>query len=809
ADGLHFLVLELVEGETLAERVAKGPLPVEEALEICRQIAEGVAAAHEKGVIHRDLKPANVKITPQGTVKVLDFGLAKALEGERPAADMSHSPTLTEEMTRAGVILGTAAYMSPEQARGKPVDKRADVWAFGCVLYQLLSGRQAFQGETVSDMLAAVLKTEPDWQALPADTPPRIRELLHRCLRKEPHKRLHDIANARIEIEERLAEPSGVMALRAAPAASEPVWRRALPWTLVALLAVSAGLMAWRLIQAGSPTPRNPARFSVHLAKTDRLVGRFPAVALSPDGTRMVLTVAPGDKTELYLRRMDRLELACIPGTERAYSPFFSPDGRWVAFTADGKLKKISIEGGSALTLCDAHWGGGSWGSDGTIIYTPSYGRGLWQVSAAGGTPQVLTTPDSTAGELGHWWPQILPSGKAVLFTIYSTPIDQARIAVHSLETGERRILIEGGLFARYVPTGHLVYVRSETIMAVPFDLAHLEVSGAPVPVVEDVAVDPPSGHAQFAFSAEGTLAYIPASVLNAERMLLWVDRTGTEQPVIKTPGLYSDPRLSPDGQRVALSIQQESRDVWVYELARGTLTRLTFRQAAEFGPIWTPDGARVIYQSEQPQYDLYWRRADGSAPEEPLLSSDYDKRPSSISPDGKVLAFTEINPDTGEDIWLLPLEGKSEPKPFLDTPFGEEFAAFSPDGRWLAYQSNESGRDEVYVTAYPDPAGGRWQISTDGGTEPLWARSGKELFYRNGDKLMAVQIDTASGLAGTPTLLFEGPYAHFAFAPGYDLAPDNQRFLMVKTPPESAPRQVNVVLNWFQELKRLVPPDK
>ena len=369
--------------------------------------------------------------------------------------------------------------------------------------------------------------------------------------------------------------------------------------------------------------------------------------------------------------------------------PILSPDGRWVAFTdhEGRKLKKVSIEGGSALTLCDAQLGSGSWGSDGTIIFTPSYNEGLWRVSAAGGTPEALTTPDSSKGVLGHWWPQILPGGQEVLFTLFSTPIEQARIGVYSLETGEQKVLIEGGIFARYMPTGHIVYVRAETLMAVPFDLAHLEVTGPPVPVLEDVAVTSQDSLALVSFSVDGSLAYIPASVLNVESMLLWVDRTGSEEPVIEIPRRYSAPRLSPDGQRVAVTIEQgNNRDVWVYDLAEGTLTRLTFGEANEFAPIWTPDGKRVIYISEQPVFDLYWRVADGSTPEEALLTNAYDKGPNSISPDGKVLAYTENSLDTGIDIWLLPLEGESEPKLFLGTPFNERHATFSPNGRWLAY---------------------------------------------------------------------------------------------------------------------------
>ncbi len=811
SDGIRCLVLELVEGPTLAERIAAGPLPAEEALNIARQITEALEAAHEKGIIHRDLKPANVKVTPEGTVKVLDFGLAKALEDDLSSIDISESPTLSVAATQAGVILGTAAYMSPEQAHGRQADKRADIWAFGVVLYEMLTGRQAFSGESISDTLASVLKLDPDWDALPSDTPQSIRKLLRRCLTRDRKQRLQAIGEARIAIKEYLADPTGSSVVMAAPALPvQPAWQRALPWSIAAVAVVIAGVGLWSAWRATRPAPGNLVRFSVTLPPTEQLfTDEGLAIALTPGGTRLVYVAGRSGGTQLFLREMDSFEASPLPGTEGGYNPFFSPDGQWVGFFAGGKLKKVSVEGGSPLVLADARWGHGSWGADDNIIFTPSYPLGLWRVSAAGGTPEELTTPDVSQHELGHWWPQILPGGKAVLFTSYSTPIEKARIAVLDLETGQKQTLIEGAVFGRYVPTGHLVYVQTETLMAVPFDLARLQVTGPPVPVLEDVPVDTVNGNSQFSISDDGSLVYIPASVVNTNRLLVWVDRKGTARPVTEARRRYMYPKLSPDGRRLALTIVGDSRDVWVYELARGTLTRLTFGAANEFRPLWTPDGRRLIFVSEQLVFDLYWLPVDGSAPAEPLFTSEYDKHPISLSPDGKILAFVENHPDTRQNIWLLPLEGERRPQPLLRTQFAEMSPAFSPDGRWLAYQSNESGRNEVYVQAYPGP-GGKVQVSTGGGTEPVWARNGRELFYRNGDKMMAVQIGIESGFrAGKPRLLFEGSYEHFPPPPGYDITPDGQRFVMVKTPPESAPRQLNVVLNWFEEVRRRVPAGK
>jgi eukaryotic-like serine/threonine-protein kinase len=845
SNGTCALVMELVEGPTLAERIAgkqpltrpasggppsplgrgaggeglqPSPLPLDEALPIAKQIAEGLEYAHERGIIHRDLKPANVKVRPDGTVKILDFGLAKALEETPAAASINTSPTISAAATREGIILGTAAYMSPEQARGKTVDRRCDIWSFGALLFEMLSGKQAFAGEDVSHTLAAVIMKDPDWSALPATTPASIQRLVRRCLSKDPKQRLRDIGDARIAIEETLAGSPDVGAVREPPlqSAPTPIGRRALPWALAAVLAlVLVALIIGNTLRQPLIPTRPIARLLVNLPPADHLaLGLTPVLAMSPDGTRLVYVGNRGGSRQLYVRPLDRFEATPIPGTEGAETPFFSPDGQWVGFFADGKLKKVSLSGGVVMTLCSAPENrGASWGPDDTIIFAPSITLGLFRVSAAGGTPRPLTFLDRKKGDLFHRWPEILPGNRAALFTISTGgSSDKARIGVLSLETGETTRLVEGGTYARYVPSGHLVYARAGELLAVPFDLKRLEVTGPPVTILKGVSMHPIAGAAQFSFSGDGSLAYVPGGSKVGERTLVWVDRDGAPQPLPAPQRPYLFPRLSPDGQRLAVSIQGANSGLWVYDLGRGTLSRLT-ESILPPRSNWTPDGKHVTFASAQSgAMDLYWTPADGSGAVERLTTSENFQVPGSWSPDGQVLAFSEADPTTGWDIWMLRLQGDRKPRPFLQTPANESGPLFSPDGHSVAYGSDESGRNEIYVRPFPGP-GGKMQISSDGGTEPMWARNGRELFYRNGDKMMVTAVETQPVFAASrPKLLFEGHYETGIgpFEAGYDVSPDGQKFLMIKaSEQEPAATQLNVVLNWSDELRRLAPAGK
>ncbi len=570
ADGVRFLALELVPGETLAERVAKGPVPVKEALEVCRQIAEGVEAAHEKGVIHRDLKPANVKVTPEGKVKILDFGLAKAFEEEIPAADISQSPTLTEEMTRAGVILGTAAYMSPEQARGKPVDKRADLFAFGCVLYELLTGKRAFGGETVTDVLAKVLEAEPDWNALPRVLPSTIRFLMSRCLQKDPGRRLQHIDGARILIDEALTGDTMASEIGLGGAIQPPLWKRAIPWGMAVVLAVTTGLVVWSLTRPATQllAPQSLTKLGINPPASAPLANtRGNEVAISPDGKLVIYRAFRGATAQLYMRSMDELQAKPIVGTAGASAnPFFSPDGQWVGFAAAGQLRKAPLAGGPAMTLLDlpGAFRGGDWGSEGKIVFES--GTGLHRVSANGGQPEILTTRDP--GERLYWAPQILPGGKSVLFTLLSLD-GQYHAALLSLQTGEHTIVLEGARAARYAPTGHLVYeaAGTGTLMAVPFDPARPAITGDPVPLLEGVRnhLYPIAG-VDYSFSGNGTLVYVPSSE-SVERRLVWVDHQGTQITVTRERRNLTAPRLSPDGKRVAFQVfGDDGQHLWIYD---------------------------------------------------------------------------------------------------------------------------------------------------------------------------------------------------------------------------------------------------
>ena len=713
ADGVKALVMELVEGDDLSQRLARGPIPLDEALPIAKQIAEALEAAHEQGIIHRDLKPANIKVRPDGTVKVLDFGLAKAMEPvSTMSPDLAMSPTITTPaMTQAGVILGTAAYMSPEQARGKVVDKRSDIWAFGCVVYEMLTGRRAFDGNDVMETLAAVLTKEPDWKALPSGVTATIRRLLHRCLEKDPRKRLHDIADARLEIDELLAAPpKGEDAREIAPAPSK---RRQVLFVAVGIIAVTI-LIAIVAVWDRAPSPSAPvARFVVGTSATEPLVSSWAAalraerhLAISPDGKRIVYvaggSLAPNVTTgtrgfHLYTRYLDRLEGHSLTSLQpqRIGNPFVSPDGTWVGYAtlSDATWKRVPIAGGPSETLFKLTGDprGASWGVDNRIIFaTATPATGLFRSRATGGDPDVLTTPKANDGELNHWWPEILPGGRAVLYTVVKGPgASNMDIALLDLESGKRTRLISGGGDPHYAGTGHIVYNVDGALRAVRFDLDRMEVTGDSVQVLEQV-VNLAEGAAEFALAPDGSLVYRPATAGDAGVLLTFVDRAGRQEPIAAPPRLYAEPAISPDGTRVAVTLldSTNSSDIWVWNLPRGPLTRLTTSAAREGAALWTPDGARVVFSNGQGT--LLWKAADNTGAVETLIEQKNRIGAVSWSKDGQLL-FHELAGPSNWDIGLLSVERRSKSM-LLSEGFGEARPAISPDGRWLAYESNESG---------------------------------------------------------------------------------------------------------------------
>ena len=820
SDGKRALVMELVEGPMLAERIKQRPMAIEEALPIARQIAEALEFAHERGIIHRDLKPSNVKLTEDGQVKLLDFGLAKALEGETSEEELQNSPTLSAAATRAGVMLGTAAYMAPEQARGKRVDRRADIWAFGCVLYEMLTGRGAFDGETTSDILACVIRAEPDWSLLDGAVPRRICELIRRCLQKDPKQRLQAIGEARIAVDGAFAGSSEEVAPSAqAIRQAQPLLRRSSPWGVAAGGILVAIVFGGLLLRESQPDPHRVVRASLSLPEP--LAGVFTAnpgspVALSPDGSRLVYVGAPADKPpQLYVRELDQQTSVPIPSPADPVQPFFSPDGQWIGFFADGKLHKVSLKGGPATVLCDAlipH--GASWASDDTIVYAPNLGSGLMRISSAGGTPQPLTTPDPKQKELSHRWPQVLPRNKAVLFTVQTATqgsYDDARIAVLSLETGKWRTLFEGGFYARYVPSGHIVYAHAGGLLAVPFDVSRLQTTGLPAPVQEGVITTAAtSGGAEYDVAESGLLVYVPGNARPPMRTLVWVDRQGVSKEIPAPLNTYTTPRLSPDGKLLAVQILNAgSQDLWVYEFKRNTLMRLTFGSGSAF-PLWTTDGRNIIYRARTPSFAFRSKPADGSGTDVSLLPPDFDSpdsTPFEVSPDGKTLLFGRYGSQGATGIYVLSLDGSGKIQPVLQSTFNQSQAQFSPDGHWVVYASNETGRQEVYVQPFPGP-GGKWMISAEGGISPRWARSG-EIFFRNDDRMMVASVETQPSFkAGAPRMLFRD---RSYLAPGnYDVASDGQHFLMIKE--KEAPansKEVSIILHWTDELKRIAPSAK
>jgi serine/threonine protein kinase/Tol biopolymer transport system component len=800
----HALVMELVEGTTLAERIAQGPIPAADAIAIARQVAHALEAAHELGIIHRDLKPANIKVKDDGTVKVLDFGLAKALEpigGSSP--DVTSSPTLTARGTQVGMILGTAAYMAPEQAKGRPVDRRADIWAFGVVLFEMLAGQRAFKGDDVSDVLAAVLRQEIDWKALPADTPRQIRRLLERCLERDPKRRLRDIGDAWLELDAP-DEPAPTLSATTAPQTS---WlARTLPW--VAAIVVAGGSVTWSLVRSPAPTPQQIVRSSTPLKE----VAGF--VDVSRDGSRLIYATAatPPAPSGITLRMLDQFNGRIVPGTDGLAFALLSPDGQWIAFNTitEPSLKKVPITGGTPSKLCAGSFqNGGAWGDDNTIVFPTS--TGLNRVSADGGEPEALTKIDTAKGETSHVRPQFLPGGKQVLFTVNGA--EGPKFAVTVIGTGTYKIVGRSGDHGQFVPSGHLLYVRDQTLFAAPFDLSRLEVSGSEVPMVENVSQLGPPGTGDYAVAGNGTLVYFLGSGKQGTT-LAWADRAGATKII---PGQaqqnWGTGRLSPNGDLVANSITdgKSVRDVWTFDVERGTLTRLTFGNVGDDAdyPIWSPDSKTVYYSGVVGgKAGVYTVSADASSRAKLVLATERRAFPTSVTPDGRTLLYTQQNTEKKTQIFKISLgfDAAAKPEPLHDPAGDENGAAISPDGRWVAYMSNESGANEIYVLPFPGP-GPKSRVSLDSGGAPRWSRDGKELLYWAKvptASLMAVAVTTSPTFrAAQPHKLFE----QFSTTT-WDTTRDPNRFLVELTSRQEG-TTLNIVTNWFEELERRAPAKK
>ncbi len=828
ADDTLGLVLELVEGPTLGERLGTGPLSMGEALTVARQTAAALDAAHKKGIVHRDLKPANIKLAPGETVKVLDFGLAKAIADPVFAG----APSLaTVDATCEGIVMGTPAYMSPEQARGLPIDQRTDIWAFGCVLFEALTGRRAFSGVSVADCLAAILDRDPDWSLLPAAAPAGIARLLRECLEKDMQRRLQDFGDMARRLDEIAATASGVAISRV----TGPRTRRQFTSISVAMLAtvLAAAFGGWWIWQV----TLRPVATDVELASAESIVPTHSSeVALSPDGSLIAyasvtsMSNMPGmtDGTALasgspasgsmseQIYVQPRTTGGARPlGGALGGAPFFSPDGQWLAFwhAPTATIRRVALSGGTPTKICAAPSGiaGGAWGPDGTIVFA---WFDLYRVPADGGTPGVLLKVDEQQGERFYRHPAFLPSGDAIVFTVGRSDTDSyddSDIAVLSLRSGKKRILIRGGTSPRYSPSGHLIYAHGGKLLAVRFYVDRQEVIGRPFEVVDGVFTSETTGMAAYAVSASGNLVYAAGSVERGARVPVWVDRSGRAAPLSMPVRAYLHPRISPDARNIAVEIEGPSHDIYTYDLARGVLEKMSFDGTSHW-PVWTPDGERLTFRSWKTGTMTMWTMpANRSAASQLLTSIGSMQSPESWSPDGRTLAFTQMdNMEHGSDIYVLTLPDRT-PRPLLATKFSEGSPKFSPDGHWVAYSSNESGRAEVYVVAYQGP-GAMTQISSDGGTDPVWRRDGRELFYRSGDLMMVVGINAGTPFDGLrPTVLWEGHYVAGAgsscgmtgpTSANYDVSADGQRFLMIKdtgAPVES--KRLHVVSNWSRTL--------
>jgi len=809
AGKMTFLVMELVEGEDLAQRIARGPIPVKESVAIGKQIADGLEAAHARGIIHRDLKPANIRISTDGTVKILDFGLAKAWEPHTGDVDPAESPTITAEMTRVGTILGTAPYLSPEQARGQMVDRRADIWAFGCVLHEMLTGRRVFTGDTSTEILAQILERDPDWSALPSDLSPSLDRLLRRCLEKDPKQRLRDAGDVALALEDLDLEIPPAVTDSVRPGTSLPV--KILPWSVAAAAAIFA-IIAW----LGRTPPAQPEasptlRFteaSPGVLDLARIGHAGSAVAISPNGQVLVWVGATSETTQLYMRHLDENEAQPIPGTEGGLAPFFSPDGEWIGFWANERLKKVAVSGGAPQTICEmSHVHGASWG-DGIIVMGAIGDFTLWWVDPAGGQVQRLESLDGLIRQ-GEY-PKLLPGSRTVLVS----QMGNNTVDLVSLDSSEVSTLVSEGSNASYLPTGHLVWTYEDNLLAAPFDLSSGTITGQARTVVEGVLAETLHGAlSHYAVSDEGTLAYLPGTFQQAGARPTWVSLDGTMEPLPLPADTYLSPRVSPDGRRLLLSSQTKTRSLWLAEPARGVMAPITGDESIEYWAIWTPDGGNIVFNSlrvAEKTANIWMLPIDRSTPPTRLTTEPFHQPPQDISQDGRTLLFVSaIGANANFDIYLLHLDGEPTPAPLLATGAHEINPALSPDDRWLAYASDASGRFEIYVQPFPD-LGTTILVSPNGGREPIWSPSGDQLYYRSQNGHRAFSVDVISGdplRFGSEELLFEG-----SFEPGvtwgskWDIHPDGDRFLMLQGAYPDPPKGIRVVTNWFDELERLVP---
>jgi serine/threonine-protein kinase len=810
--GRRFLIMELVEGQELAERLEGGRIPVEEAIDIALQIAEGLEVAHAQGIVHRDLKPANIKITPTHDVKILDFGLARAYAGDSgdgSETEIANSPTITAAVTQAGVILGTAAYMSPEQARGRAIDKQTDVWSFGVVLYEMLTGDRLFEGETISDSIGAILHREPDLDRLPA-VPAQIHTLLRHCLARDKKQRLRDIGDARIALEEAKSAPASMQAA----AASTGSWTRQLPW-LIAAAAVAA-LGTTLLLGHDADEAEPTLRFTLSIPEDRRPNSALPRLELSPNAGRLVYVGTRDGDDILYVRDLALGEDRPLEGTAGAQCPFFSPDGEWIAFTQEQKLKKISAMGGPPVTLCDARrLRGGHWGPNDKIVFTPDRAAGLLLVSASGGTPDTLTSISyvgASFSEPTHRWPQFLPGGEAVIFTASENNSDyhEASIVAVSLADGSQKTIVPGGSFGRFVPGGFLVFARDDALFGVRFDPEQLESLGSPVPVMEGVGYDSAYGYAFFTFSETGMLVYEHDTSSNSAQRLVWLDRNGMETEASAHVRAFRDAAISPDQSLVAIGMGVPGRtDIWILELERDTLTRLTFDGSNDINPRWSHDGEWIFLASDMDGAPLHIhrKRSNGVGEIERITTEGEFHEAFSQSPDGKIILMTSVGQETGMDVSLLHLESPARIEPFLETPFFEIAPDLSPDGRWVAYASNESGQYEIYAVPLHG-SGARVKISTNGGGSPNWNPTSNEILYVDFD---ANQMMSVKYRIEDDRIRPELPTALFALRPEWQestLRPDGTGWLVIRDVDEVAVEaiQPSVVLNWTAELEAKVP---